>query len=127
METNVNRETHEVEFDLWPELEEEVILTEPRKKARKVYRTPIEKHLYAKILGGVAAMVGLFTMPFVTLPGMIIPVVIAEVYLLDRTYSKYNLLKESKSSTLSRFAAKSPENEIDRTVARTGPKEQFLK
>lgn len=115
------------EFDVISDIEEVVILTDPRVRARKIYRASVDKHLYAKTLGGLAVMVALILVPMLTLAGMIIPVLIAEVYMLDWTYSKFSQLRSHESSSSSMSTAKKAEDEIDRTVARTGPKEQFLK
>jgi hypothetical protein len=123
----IDSEELTTEFDVIPDIEEIIILTEPRVRARKIYRAPVDEHLYAKFLGGLAVMVALILVPMLTLAGMMIPVLIAEVYMLDWTYSKFSQLRSHGSSSSSMSTMKSPEDEIDRTVARTGPKEQFLK
>ncbi|RDE14178.1 MAG: hypothetical protein C4K48_06490 [Candidatus Thorarchaeota archaeon] len=127
MEKTVETESLGIEFDVVPDIQEEVTVTESRKRAKRIFRARVEKHLYAKSLGGLAAIIALLSVPLVTLPAMVIPVLIAEVYLLDWTYSKFSLLRNPTSSASSEPAGKRPEDEVDRKVTRTGPKDQFVK
>ena len=116
-----------IEFDVPTETKEEVTIALPKKKARRIYRTPLNLGLYAKPLGGIVMIVALLFVPLITLPGMIILVLLAEVYLLDWTYSKVGRIRDAKSFISKETADRSPEDEIDRKVARTGPKDQFVK
>ena len=72
-------------------------------------------------------IVALLFVPLITLPGMILLVLVAEVYLLDWTYSKVGLLRDTRSSISKETTERSPEDEIDRKIARTNPKNQFVR
>ena len=100
---------------------------EPRKIAKRVYRAPRNTLMYAKPLSGFVMIVALLFVPMITLPAMVILVLVAEVYLLDWTYSKVGILRDARSSISNRSVNKSPEDEIDQKVARTGPKDQFVR
>jgi hypothetical protein len=78
-------------------------------------------------LSGFAVIVALLFVPLITLPGMILLVLVAEVYLLDWTNSKVGLLRDTISSISKETTERSPEDEIDRKVVRTGPKDQFVR
>jgi hypothetical protein len=54
-------------------------------------------------------------------------VLVAEVYLLDWTYSKFGLLRDSRLFISKQTDEKGPEDEIDRKVARTSPKDQYVR
>jgi hypothetical protein len=127
METVVEPERKMLEFDFLTEPKEEVSIALPEQNARRIFRTPINMGLYAKPLSGLAVIVVLLFVPMITLPGMVILVLVAEVYLLDWTYSKVGLLRDVRSSISKESAERSPEDEIDRKVARTIPKDQYLK
>ena len=116
-----------IEFDVPTETKEEVTIALPKKKARRIYRTPLNLGLYAKPLGGIVMIVALLFVPLITLPGMIILVLLAEVYLLDWTYSKVGVLRDSRFSFSNESAERSPEDEIDRKIARPSPKDQFVR
>ncbi|MHA2027076.1 MAG: hypothetical protein ACW98U_14340 [Candidatus Thorarchaeota archaeon] len=127
MERAVEPETKKFEFEVVTEIEEETPITEPKQKAKRIYRAPGNTLLYAQSLSGFAVIVALLFVPLITLPGMLILVLIAEVYLLDWTYSKVSRIRETKSFISKETADRSPEDEIDRKVPRTGPKDQFVK
>ncbi|MFW9813804.1 MAG: hypothetical protein ACFFF9_15185 [Candidatus Thorarchaeota archaeon] len=127
MERTVEHETKRVEFEILTEPEEEVEITKPETKARRIYRVGENSLLYAQSLSGLAVIVALLFIPMITLPGMILLVLVAEVYLLDWTYSKVGQLRDAKSFISKETAERSPEDEIDRKVARTNPKDQFVK
>ncbi len=127
MERVVEPKSKRMEFDVLTEPKEEVSIALPKQKARRIYRAPISKSLYAQPLSGLAVIVALLFVPMITLPAMVILVLVAEVYLLDWTYSKVGLLRDVRSSISKETTARSPEDEIDRKVARTGPKDQFVR
>jgi hypothetical protein len=119
-------ESKGIGVDIVPEIDEAPIY-EPRKKAKRVYRVPRNSLMYAKPFSGLVMIVALLFVPMITLPGMIILVLIAEVYLLDWTYSKVGLLRDEMSSISKESDDRSPEDEIDKRVARTNPKDQFVR
>jgi hypothetical protein len=127
METVVEPERKMLEFDFLTEPKEEVSIALPEQNARRIFRTPINMGLYAKPLSGLAVIVVLLFVPMITLPGMVILVLVAEVYLLDWTYSKVDMIRDARSSISNKSAERSPEDEIDLKVARTGPKDQFVR
>jgi hypothetical protein len=122
----VEPEIKGIELDVMPETMEKVYIQLPKQKARRIYRAPMNLSLYAQSLSGIVMIVALLFVPMITLPGLIILVLVAEVYLLDWTYSKVSLIHDSRSS-ISNEAEISPEDEIDRKIARTGPKDQFVR
>lgn len=86
--------------------------------------------IYAKPIGGLAASLALLALPALTLPGFAIITLIGEIYLIDWTYSKFS---EARSGGINLADTKalekdaSPEDEIDKIAARTGPKSQFTR
>ena len=127
VESVVEPERKGIELDVMPETMRKVSIRPPKQKARRIYRAPMNLSLYAQPIGGIVAIVALLFVPMITLPGLVILVLVAEVYLLDWTYSKVGLIRDAKSSISNRSANKSPEDEIDQKVARTGPKDQFVR
>ena len=127
MENVAESESKRIEFEVLTDTEERVSATESQQKARRIYRSPMNLGLYAKPFSGVVVVVALLFVPLITLPGMVILVLVAEVYLLDWTYSKVGLLRDAKSSISKETTERSPEDEIDRKVVRTGPKDQFVR
>ncbi|MHA2386475.1 MAG: hypothetical protein ACXAEE_09735, partial [Candidatus Thorarchaeota archaeon] len=97
MERAVEPETKTFEIEVVTEVEEEVPIAEPKQKAKRIYRALGNKLLYAQSLSGFVVIVALLFVPLITLPGMIILVLVAEVYLLDWTYSKVSRIRETKS------------------------------
>jgi hypothetical protein len=127
MESVFERKGQRNELEAETDTEEEVLLTIPKPQAKRISRAPADRLQYAQPFGGLVAIVTLLVVPIFTIPGMIIAVLLAEVYLVDWTYSKFSQLRNAKSSVSSESSEKSPEDEIDRKVARTGPKDQFVK
>ena len=127
MERAVEPESKIMEFDVLTEPKENVTIAPPKQTARRIYRAPISKSFYAKPISGFVVIVSLLFVPMITLPAMVILVLVAEVYLLDWTYSKVGLLRDARSSISKETTVRSPEDEIDRKVARTGPKDQFVR
>ncbi|MFW9913233.1 MAG: hypothetical protein ACFFEU_12220 [Candidatus Thorarchaeota archaeon] len=86
--------------------------------------------IYAKPMGGIAAALALLALPALTLPGFAIITLIGEIYLIDWTYSKFS---EARSGGINLADTKalekdaSPEDEIDKIAARTGPRDQFTR
>jgi len=124
MESIVERERMEMDVEI--DAAEEVVLTIPKQQAKRIYRTPTNRVQYAQPLGGLVASMTLLAVPILTIPGMIIPVLLAEVYLLDWTYSKLKQARAAKAHVSSESGT-NPADEIDSKVARTGPKDQFVK
>jgi hypothetical protein len=127
MERAVESETKTIDFEIVTDSEEEVAIVKPKKKAKRIYRVPGNTHLYVQSLSGFAVIVALLFVPLITLPGMILLVLVAEVYLLDWTYCKVGLLRDSRSFISKQTDEKGPEDEIDRKVARTSPKDQYVR
>ena len=127
MEIVAESESKNMEYDVLTEPKVEVSIALPKEKARRIYRAPTNIGLYAKPLSGFAMVVTLLFVPMITLPGMVILVLLAEVYLLDWTYSKVGLLRDTRSSISKETTERSPEDEIDRKIVRTSPKDQFIK
>ncbi|MHA2023779.1 MAG: hypothetical protein ACTSWQ_08980, partial [Candidatus Thorarchaeota archaeon] len=66
--------------------------------------------------------------PFVTLPGMVILVLFAEIYLIDWIYSKVKLLREARSTPKAGIAGRKDRmTEVDQKNPRTSSKDQFVK
>jgi hypothetical protein len=127
MERAVESESKRIEYDVLTETEEEVSIALPKQKAKRIYRAPTNTLRYAQPLSGLVVIVALLFVPLITLPGMVILVLVAEVYLLDWTYSKVSMIRDSKSFISKESTGNSPENEIDRKVARTGPKDSLTR
>ena len=116
-----------LEYDVLTEPDDEVTIALPKQKARRIYRAPMNIGLYVKPISGFVAIVALVFVSMITIPGMVILVLVAEVYLLDWTHSKVGLLRDARSSISKESAERSPEDEIDRKVPRTSPKDQFVR
>jgi hypothetical protein len=127
MESIFERKGQRNELEAETDTEEEVLLTIPKQQAKRISRAPADRLQYAQPFGGLVAIVTLLVVPMFTIPGMVIFVLLAEVYLLDWTYSKFTQVRKARSSVSSESSGKNPENEIDSKVARTGPKDQFVK
>ena len=113
-------------------LEEEIIElpTEAHQYIRTAPRSFEAARIYAKPLGGIAAMLALLVLPALTMPGLVIFVLIGEIYLIDWTYSKFSEArgsdtKPAETETLEKDAR--PEDEIDKIASRSEPKNQFIK
>jgi hypothetical protein len=127
MERVAEPERKGIEFDMELDTGEKASITRPRRDAMRVKRAPSSLLVYAQPFVGFAMIVALFIVPMITLPVLFIPVLLAEVYLLDWTYSKVGLVRDARSSISKESNEKSPEEEIDRKIARTTPKDQFVK
>ena len=127
MERAIESETKTIVFEIVTDLEEEVAIVKPKQEAKRIYRVPGNTLLYVQSLSGFAVIVALLFVPLITLPVLILLVLVAEVYLLDWTYSKVGLLRDSKSFISKQTDEKGPEDEIDRKVARTSPKDQYVR
>ena len=128
MERIYESETKQTEFEVEiDEEEEEIEITTPQSSEELVDSDPRNMRLYAQAISGFVVIVALLFVPFITIPGIVILVLIAEVYLLDWTYFKVRLIRGTRSSISNESAGKSPEDEIDRKIARTSPKDQFVR
>ena len=127
MERAIESETKTIVFEIVTDLEEEVAIVKPKQEAKRIYRVPGNTLLYVQSLSGFAVIVTLLFVPLITLPGMILLVLVAEVYLLDWKYSKVGLLRDSRLFISKQTDEKGPEDEIDRKVARTSPKDQYVR
>ena len=127
MERAVESESKRIEYELEIETEEEIEIIFPESVEKESARIKRNVLPYAQSLSGFAVMVSLLFVPVFTLPAMIILVLVAEVYLLDWTYSKVSMIRDSKSFISNESTGKSPEDEIDRKVARTGPKDSMVR
>jgi hypothetical protein len=87
--------------------------------------TSRNRSLYGKTLGGFAAIAALLIVPLVTLPGMVILVLFAEIYLVDWTYTKVNQIRKARSA--SGAGKKDRMSKADRKNPRASPKDQFVK
>ena len=86
--------------------------------------------IYAKPLGGIAAMLALLALLALTLPGFAVFVLIGEIYLIDWTYSQFSDARSGAAKLADTKALEKdarPEDEIDKIAARTGPKDQFTR
>jgi hypothetical protein len=126
MERVADSESKRNEFDIVTDTEE-VTRVVPKNEAKRIYRAPRNTVLYAKPLSGFVAIVALLFVPMITLPGMVILVLVAEVYLLDWTYSKVGLLRDARLSFSNETTERGPEDEIDKRIERPSPKHQFIK
>ena len=85
-----------------------------------------KRRLYGKTIGGFVAIAALLIVPFVTLPGMVILVLFAEIYLADWTYAKVNQIRKARSVSETSDAQDSMKK-VDRKNPRASPKDQFVK
>ena len=116
-----------IEFDTEVDFGERAPVTRPQREAMRVKQTQGSMRLYAQPAGGLVMIVALLIVPLITIPGMFIPVLLAEVYLLDWTYSKVESVREAGLSFSKESGERSPEDEIDRKIARTAPRDQFVR
>jgi len=115
------------EFDVMKDTRKAARIKQSKYEAARIYQAPRNALLYAQPISGLTVIVALLFVPLITIPGMFIPVLVAEVFLLDWTYSKVGELHHARSSISYKSADRSPEDEIDKKVARTGPKDQFVR
>ncbi len=76
--------------------------------------------VYTKAAAGIATMVVIASIPFFTMAGMVIIVIIAEIYMADWTYSVF----KSRRITM---ASSNADDERSKVVATTSSKDQFIK
>ena len=122
MENVAETRTKASGFDL--EMDEIMEIANSEKMEERESHKSRKTTLYAQIISGFLVSVALLFVPILTIPGTVILVLMAEVYLLDWTYSRYSLLHDVHSF-YDRYNGKSPENEIDQKVARTGLTDSF--
>ncbi|MFW9850848.1 MAG: hypothetical protein ACFFF4_17105 [Candidatus Thorarchaeota archaeon] len=75
---------------------------------------------YTKASAGIAAMVAIASIPFFTIAGMVVIVIIAEIYMADWTYSVF----KSRRITV---ASSNADDERSKVVSTTSSKDQFIK
>jgi len=83
--------------------------------------------LYGKTIGGVIAIVALLIVPLVSLSGMVILVLFAEIYLVDWTYGKVKQLRGNGSTPARISGSQGSASQVERKNPRNGPKDQFVK
>lgn len=99
MESAVEPETKRMKYDVLTETEEEVTIAIPKPMAKKIYRIPANTGLYAKSVSGLAVIVALLFVPLITLPGLVILALFAEVYSqYTKSHSKKSILGISSGS-----------------------------
>lgn len=117
----------DIEIEFQEEKEEPTFLVPISSEKYKV-SAPKRSRQYGQASGGLIAIVSLLLVPFVTFPGMVILVLIAEIYLIDWTYSKFNLLRTaSLNPSVVDAAARQSMDMVDQTNPRTDPKDKFVK
>lgn len=115
----------EVEFE---EEEDELEFIVPWEDEEMEDSSSGSRRLYGKTFGGFIAIAALLIVPFVTLPGMVVLVLFAEIYLIDWTYAKVNLIRKGRATSKDGVAIKHDRmSEADRKNPRTSPKDQFVK
>ena len=118
-------EIAEVEIELQ---EEEPELLVPWSSEKWEDSVPKQRSPYGQVVGGLIAIVSLLFVPFVTFLGMVILVLIVEIYIIDWTYSKINLLRTPSSRPSTVNAAAQPFRDmVDQKNPRTDPKDKFAK
>ena len=126
MARNIEYEEMEIDFDIVAELDEEEEVVELEDEIESTPETTSRKKLYAQSVVGMLAMVTIFIIPFVTVPGMFIFVLIAEVYLIDWTYSKAILLYNFRSFSSKRITISTSGSEIENR-AKLDHRHQYFK
>ena len=115
----------EIEFE---EEEDEIEFIVPWTTEEFEEKSPGNRRLYGQTFSGILAIVALLIVPMVTLPGVVILVLFAEIYLIDWTYSKVKSLRNAKSTPKAGIAGRQDRaSEADRKNPRTSPKDQFVK
>ncbi len=115
----------EIEFE---EEKEESEYQVPLSSENREDSAPKRTNLYGRIVGGLSAILFLLIVPFLTFPGMILLVLVAEIYLIDWTYSKVSLLRAASSSqSMKDDSIQESSGIIDQKNPRSNPKDQFVK
>jgi hypothetical protein len=89
-------------------------------------RVKTDATIRLQMIGGVAVMIVLLLLPFVTVVGSVILVLVCEVYLTDWLYSKYSVLtgRASHSGSFEARRIRQLEKTIDENAARPHPLDQ---
>jgi hypothetical protein len=115
----------EVEFE---EEEDELEFIVPWEDEEMEDSSSGNRRLYGKTFGGFIAIVALLIVPLVTLPGMVVLVLFAEIYLVDWMYTKVNLIRKAKSTPRAGRAGRQDRmSKSDKKNSRSSPKDQFVK
>jgi len=115
----------EVEFE---DEEEELEFVVPWTDEEQKDDSLSNRRLYGQTFGGFIAIAALLIVSMVTLPGMLVLVLFAEIYLMDWTYSKVNLLRNVKSAPSAGLKGRQDRaRENDQKNPGTSPKDQFVK
>jgi hypothetical protein len=126
MEHIIEPDVRQPEYDM--EIEDDEDLDDsgatPLQSEKRRDRPQGRLGLYARILAGIAIMLLLLLVPVFTLPGAIILVLFAEVYLIDWTYSQVGQLRNRPGEVT---ILADPEDEVDKNVPRGAQKKQFIK
>jgi hypothetical protein len=127
VESETETETTDVKIEFVEE-EDELEFIVPWEDEEMEDSSSGSRRLYGKTFGGFIAIAALLIVPLVTLPGMVILVLFAEIYLIDWTYSKVNQLHKARSNPSTGIAGRKERmSEVDRKNSRTSPKNQFVK
>ena len=115
----------EVEFE---EEEDELEFIVPWEDEEMEESSSGSRRLYGKTFGGFIAIAALLIVPLVTLPGMVVLVLFAEIYLVDWTYTKVSLIRKAKSTPRVGIAGRQDRmSKIAKKNSRSSPKDQFVK
>ena len=122
-------ETRKPEIQLDDEINTtyDVLATIQELRVKRIYRTPGIRLQYTKLLSGLIVTVALPVVAIITIPGAVLLVLFAEVYLIDWIYSVATKLDRTESSVHTKSSGRDPEDEVDRKVTRNHPNGQFLK
>ncbi len=82
---------------------------------------------YGMTFGGIITIATLLIVPLVTLPGMVVLVLFAEIYLVDWTYGKVKQLRGAGSASARIGSKQNNANQSEQKNPRTNPKDQFTK
>ncbi len=127
VESEIETETTDVKIEFVEE-EEELEFLVPWEDEEMEVSSSGNRRLYGKTFGGLIAIAALLIVPLVSLPGMVVLVLFAEIYLVDWTYSKVNQLHKARSNPSAGIAGRKERmSAVDRNNTRTSPKDQFVK
>lgn len=129
MERVVESEQKETEVEVeFEEEEDELEFIVPWEDEEMEESSSGSRRLYGKTFGGFIAIAALLLVPLVTLPGMVVLVLFAEIYLVDWTYTKVRLIRKAKSTPRAGIAGKQDRmSKSDKKNSRSSPKDQFVK
>ena len=120
------QEATEVEIEFEDE-EEEVEFIVPWEDEEMESSSSGNRKQYGMAFGGLMAIVSLLIVPLVTLPGMVILVLFAEIYLVDWTYGKVKQLRDAGTTPARIRGRQDTVSQTERKNRRTSPKDQFVK